>query len=181
MTVSQFRRFDGNFVLLGVVSFGDTDCGLRGGKPGVYTNVLGHVSWIRGIIGEETRVMCRTRDGRLCQFPFTFQETTYTSCTSDDDPGGEPWCSTRVDARGRHVSNGGHWGHCSDTCTQASADLKQVFKNVVENEGDDVIIVKEFVFCVSRIINHLNNKSLLIFCLSDVATGIAGFSHQSQD
>ncbi len=139
----------------------------------MYTNVLSHVSWIRGNIGEETRVMCRTRDGRVCQFPFTFQGTTYTSCTTDDDPGGEAWCSTRVDARGRHVSNGGHWGHCSDTCRAASADLVQVTSNVVENEGD-VITVKEFVFCVFRIINHLNNKSLLIFCLSALASG----SHQ---
>ena len=73
MTAAKFRRFDGNFVLLGVVSFGDTECGLRDGRPGVYTNVLSHVAWIRGTVGEETRVMCRTRDGRLCQFPFTFQ------------------------------------------------------------------------------------------------------------
>ena len=99
-----------------------------------------------------------------------FQGTTHTSCTTDDDPGGEAWCSTRVDARGRHVTNGGHWGHCSNACRADSAELPQVIKNVAENEGDDVIIiVKEFVFCVSRdsrIINHLNNKSLLIFCLS---------------
>ena len=83
-----------------------------------------------------------------------------------------------MDARGRHVSNGGHWGHCSNACYAATAELPQVIKNVAENEGDDVnIIVKEFVFCVSRdsrTINHLNNKSLLIFCLSALALG----SHQ---
>ena len=66
-----------------------------------------------------------------------------------------------MDARGRHVSNGGHWGHCSDACKATSQVLPQVIKNVAENEGDDVnITVKEFVFVYldSGIINHLNKK-----------------------
>ena len=181
MTVFLFRRFDGNFILLGVVSFGDTECGLRDGRPGVYTNVLSHVSWIRGVIGDETRVMCRTYDGRLCQFPFTFKETTYTSCTGDDDPSGEPWCSTRVDARGRHVPNGGHWGHCSDTCWETSADLK-VISNVVENEGRRDHCEGICVLYIQDHKSRHNNKSVVIFCLSAPgawAVALLALSHHS--
>ena len=39
------QRFDDNSVLLGVVSFGERECGERGGRPGVYTNVLSHLGW----------------------------------------------------------------------------------------------------------------------------------------
>ena len=39
------QRFDDNFVLLGLVSFGERDCGTRDGRPGVYTNILSHLSW----------------------------------------------------------------------------------------------------------------------------------------
>ena len=75
------RRFDGNFVLLGVVSFGESVCGLQSGRPGVYTNVLSHVAWIRHVVtktrGDEAKSVCTTVDGRRCQFPFIFRETRY--------------------------------------------------------------------------------------------------------
>ena len=35
----------GRRTLVGVVSFGETDCGLRG-RPGVYTNISSHVAWV---------------------------------------------------------------------------------------------------------------------------------------
>ena len=71
-------RYDGNYVLLGVVSFGESQCGLSDGRPGVYTNVQSHVSWIRRVIGEETRVgravpRCTTVDGRRCILPFRYK------------------------------------------------------------------------------------------------------------
>ena len=47
VTTSGGRRF-----LVGVVSFGETECGLVQGeaaRPGVYTNITSHVSWIRGV------------------------------------------------------------------------------------------------------------------------------------
>ena len=45
-------------VLLGIVSFGNTDCGLQDGEPGVYTNVLSHVEWIQEqmSVGVEVRL-----------------------------------------------------------------------------------------------------------------------------
>ena len=49
-------------------------------------------------------------------FLHAFRGESTDSCTRDDDPNSELWCSTRVDARGRHVTNSGNWGHCSDTC-----------------------------------------------------------------
>ena len=110
------ERFDGNRVLLGVVSFGESDCGLRGGRPGVYTNVLSHASWIRNIVDGGSTRRCRTEDGRVCQFPFSYEGKRYTRCTTDKDPDGRLWCSTKVDKNNNHVQNEGQWGYCSDQC-----------------------------------------------------------------
>ena len=51
-----------------------------------------------------------------CVFPFTFAGRVHTTCTTiDGDP--RPWCSTKVDSSGVHVSGGGHWEYCtSDSC-----------------------------------------------------------------
>jgi len=52
LTASNFNRRE---VLLGIISFGEPDCGRKGGKPGVYTNVLDHVEWIEDQIS--TRIV----------------------------------------------------------------------------------------------------------------------------
>jgi len=122
------ERFDGNFVLLGIVSFGESDCGLRGGRPGVYTNVLSHASWIRKIIGGDRDKICTTEDGRQCQFPFSYQGKEYTGCTAEHDPDGRRWCSTRVDNQGKHVQNAGEWGYCSEQCQMGRLKQQQNFR-----------------------------------------------------
>ena len=103
-------------MLLGVTSFGESR--IRQGRPGVYTytNILSHVAWIRNIIGGDEDKSCTTKDGRICQFPFTFQGTKYTECTAESDPQDRLWCSTKVDDNGDHVQNEGQWGHCSSEC-----------------------------------------------------------------
>ena len=62
----------GSAVLMGVVSFGERECGA--GRPGVYTNLLSHAAWLRTVIAGES---CGTEDGRTCQFPFIFAGTKY--------------------------------------------------------------------------------------------------------
>merc|ERR1712106_1012664 len=52
------NNFDGREVLLGIISFGEPDCGRKGGKPGVYTNVFDHVNWIENQIS--TRIVTQT-------------------------------------------------------------------------------------------------------------------------
>ncbi len=56
------------------------------------------------------------RVGAPCVFPFRFRGLVFEECTSRADEGGRPWCSTRVDADGRHVSGDGQWGYCDATC-----------------------------------------------------------------
>ena len=65
---------------------------------------------------ESLESKCTTEDGRVCQLPFTFRGTQYTECTMEHDQDGRLWCSTRTDHLGHHVQNGGHWGHCQDSC-----------------------------------------------------------------
>ena len=51
-----------------------------------------------------------------CQFPFSLRNKTYYSCTFDYShiTGYKPWCSTKVDRNGNHVSGGKNWGVCDD-------------------------------------------------------------------
>ena len=49
-----------------------------------------------------------------CQFPFTHNEQTFYSCTTESDPNGRFWCSTDIDESGKHID--GNWGYCSEEC-----------------------------------------------------------------
>merc|ERR1712106_117195 len=59
-------------------------------------------------------VNCTTEEGTACQFPFTIGAKTYTSCTIDNDT--KPWCSTKVDGNGNHISSNSVWGYCTEDC-----------------------------------------------------------------
>ena len=48
-----------------------------------------------------------------CVFPFIYADRIHDRCTSFD--GDSPWCSTKVDADGVHVSGQGNWEYCSDS------------------------------------------------------------------
>ena len=101
----------GKQVILGIVSFGEPDCGRFGGKPGVYTNVADHIDWIEKMIkdeddnitdvqpeqpqGPQVGLRCRTSNGKFCKFPFKFQGKVFASCTTDFDPDKRAWCSTK--------------------------------------------------------------------------------------
>ena len=137
-------NFDGREVLLGIISFGEPDCGRKGGKPGVYTNVFDHVDWInsqvspriviqppspppivttsapvavtQGNIISNFGIQCQASNGKACQFPFKFRNKVFASCTTDFDPDNRPWCSTKIDNSGVHVSGEGEFGYCPDSC-----------------------------------------------------------------
>ena len=57
--------------------------------------------------------------GQPCQFPFIYNDVARDGCITEADPEGKAWCSTRVDAEGRHVAGGDHWAHCDATCPLA--------------------------------------------------------------
>ena len=47
-----------------------------------------------------------------CVFPFRLAGVTYEACTMDMDV--KPWCSTKGDVNGLHIS--GAWGYCDLEC-----------------------------------------------------------------
>ena len=63
LTFSQYlnkgTNFNGREVLLGIISFGEPECGRRGGKPGVYTNVVDHLDWIQKNLNTKSTNGCQ--------------------------------------------------------------------------------------------------------------------------
>ena len=66
---------------------------------------------------------CLTKSGPSnnvqCVFPFIYKRRKRYRCIQDGDPKNRAWCSTMVDASGRHMKNGGHWGHCAQNCPKS--------------------------------------------------------------
>ena len=113
-------NFNGREVLLGIISFGEPDCGRRGGKPGVYTNVMDQLDWIESKISPDTVTTtdgrdCRGDNGKKCVFPFTFRNKKFSGCTREFDDSDTAWCSTKT-ADGVHVAGEGEWGYCQSSC-----------------------------------------------------------------
>ena len=54
--------------------------------------------------------------GTKCIFPFTHNGVIHKTCTKHgiEDTEYKPWCSTKVDDNGNHIS--GNWGDCSQDC-----------------------------------------------------------------
>ena len=51
-----------------------------------------------------------------CAIPFKFNGKLKNGCTTETDPDGRFWCSTKVDDNLDHVGGQGFWGYCSDAC-----------------------------------------------------------------
>ena len=86
---------------------------------------------------------CRTIDFTPCVFPFVFRGVEYTTCTTDHDPNGDLWCSTRTDPNtNKHLA--GFWGvcdmkSCEPVCTMQTKNGKNcafpfIYKNVVHQQ-----------------------------------------------
>ena len=67
--------------------------------------------------------------GMKCIFPFILEGVTHDACTThtNEDPEWLPWCSTKVDKFGVHVSGGDHWGDCGPECQLESGDHINLF------------------------------------------------------
>ena len=49
-----------------------------------------------------------------CIFPFKFLGITHNNCTMNQahHTNNKGWCSTKVDASGKHIGGQGNWGNC---------------------------------------------------------------------
>ncbi len=60
-----------------------------------------------------------------CQFPFVYNNQTWTECTTSSDPDGKAWCSTRVDLVTRkHIGGNGFWGYCTENACNVPEENK---------------------------------------------------------
>ena len=91
---------------------------------------------------------CRTegggRRGAACVFPFVHKGRRYSGCTLVDADDGRPWCSTRTDSSGQHVTGQGQWGHCNGECGndfngQPATDSDTLL-DILKNSGNEVEI-----------------------------------------
>ena len=67
----------------------------------------------------------KSRDIKPCIFPFKFSGQTFTQCTTVKDPDDKPWCSTKVNENGNHVTSGGYWGHCGQDCDEDQPEVQK--------------------------------------------------------
>jgi len=109
------RSTNNREMLIGIISFGEPECGRLGGKPGVYTNVKQHEAWIKAVINNEAQG-CISTNGKECKFPFRYKNKIFNSCTREFDDDDLAWCSTKRDPEGNHIVGEGEWGHCSSSC-----------------------------------------------------------------
>ena len=85
---------------------------------------------------------------QTCVFPFTVGNNTYPECTRNHDDFGQPWCSTKVDSNGKHVSGSEHWGYCDPGKINPYQNRPSffIFNNKIEDNPIDkrlaVVVVK---------------------------------------
>ena len=53
-----------------------------------------------------------------CVFPFELMDIVYHGCTWEVNSltAKNPWCSTKVDDKGKHTMSTGEWGFCGSEC-----------------------------------------------------------------
>ena len=51
-----------------------------------------------------------------CLFPWQLEGKWYSGCTTDNDPDGKFWCSTKLDKQLQHIGGEGNWGICRQSC-----------------------------------------------------------------
>ena len=77
---------------------------------------------------------CQTVDqsgaNKPCIFPFNLEGITYNTCTLVAADNDKPWCSTRVDNFGNHVTGGGHYGDCGPKCFEITTTAPTGWLNV---------------------------------------------------
>ena len=68
-------------------------------------------------------IRCETAGGPApenspCIFPFIYGGVTYLGCAGDpaEDKKAERWCSTKIDAKGKHMEGTNHYGFCPSSC-----------------------------------------------------------------
>ena len=57
--------------------------------------------------------------GKPCVIPFTINGEVKDGCLWEKNES-KPWCSTKVDENGAHVSGQEQWGYCGSNCPIAT-------------------------------------------------------------
>ena len=69
-----------------------------------------------------------------CEFPFVFKDKIYYGCTTDTDPDGKLWCSTKTNENSEHISGQGFWGFCQNQTCLENSDFLEVNEKAFEAE-----------------------------------------------
>jgi len=56
------------------------------------------------------------RKSIACALPWKFNGKLIDGCTTETDPDGRWWCSTKIDENQDHIGGQGNWGYCNLDC-----------------------------------------------------------------
>ena len=94
----------------------------------------------------------RTQEAKPCIFPFTFLGQILTECTILKDPEDKPWCSTKVDNTGNHITSRGYWGHCGRECDQTQSEYQNAELSLKDGWFFGISSKKKFLFAKRKVI-----------------------------
>ena len=70
---------------------------------------------------------CRTKDDKICHFPFRYKNRLYSSCITLDSE--TSWCSLNTDSNYNHIDDGTSRGECQDTCHILNCPIGFFYQN----------------------------------------------------
>merc|ERR1712241_1456918 len=70
-----------------------------------------------------------------CALPWKFNNKLIEGCTTETDPDGRWWCSTKVDRELNHIGGQGNWGYCNLDCPGPAPPVTQRKNKVPDLPG----------------------------------------------